>query len=393
MRILYHHRLGSKDGQYVHVEEMVRAFERAGHEVLVVGPRLSETQSFGGASGLVDRLKRHMPQALYELIELAYGLFAYPRLARAARRWQPDVLYERYNLHTLTGRLLAARLRLPFLVEVNAPLAEERARYGGLALPALARWSDAHVWTHADGVVTVSHVLAGMIEQTGVAAERILVTPNGVDPARLADLPARADAKQALGLADKRVVGFTGFMRAWHGLDRLVDWLADEAPADVVLWLVGDGPACAGLVAHAQARGVTARLHVTGVVPRDQVPRHVAAFDIAVQPDVVAYASPLKLIEYMALGCAIVAPDRANIRELLDHGDSGWLVAPEATPAALSALLADDNLRARLAAGAKATWQARSLTWDRSAERVIERYRALLRVDGAQAAAGRTRLA
>jgi hypothetical protein len=39
MRILYSHRIQSRDGQSVHVDEMVRALREAGHEVMVVGPR------------------------------------------------------------------------------------------------------------------------------------------------------------------------------------------------------------------------------------------------------------------------------------------------------------------------------------------------------------------
>ena len=38
MRILYSHRIQSRDGQSVHVEELVAALREAGHEVLVVGP-------------------------------------------------------------------------------------------------------------------------------------------------------------------------------------------------------------------------------------------------------------------------------------------------------------------------------------------------------------------
>ena len=54
--------------------------------------------------------------------------------------------------------------------------------------------------------------------------------------------------------------------------------------------------------------GLEQRLRFTGFVSRDAVPSHVAAFDIALQPAVTSYASPLKLFEDLALGKAIVAP-------------------------------------------------------------------------------------
>jgi glycosyltransferase involved in cell wall biosynthesis len=54
------------------------------------------------------------------------------------------------------------------------------------------------------------------------------------------------------------------------------------------------------------------------LVTRDKVLSFVKQFDIALQPDVTAYASPLKMFEYMAVGSLIVAPDYPNIREILN---------------------------------------------------------------------------
>ena len=71
MRILYSHRIQSRDGQSVHVEELVAALRRAGHEVLVVGPGIYAAADFGGESWLVARLRRRLPRSLGDLAELA----------------------------------------------------------------------------------------------------------------------------------------------------------------------------------------------------------------------------------------------------------------------------------------------------------------------------------
>ncbi|MBF0394974.1 MAG: hypothetical protein HQL38_20045, partial [Alphaproteobacteria bacterium] len=42
MKILYHHRTLSRDGQDVHIAQMVAALERRGHELIVVGPAADE---------------------------------------------------------------------------------------------------------------------------------------------------------------------------------------------------------------------------------------------------------------------------------------------------------------------------------------------------------------
>lgn len=373
MRILYHHRLASKDGQLVHVEELVRALERRGHEVRVLAPPLYEDRPFGAEGGIVDRLKRLLPAALYELLELGYGCAAGLRLAVAARRWRPDLLYERYSLHTPAG-LLAG---VPLLLEVNAPLAEERACFDGLALPRLARAVERAIWRRADRVLVVTEVLARRVEAAGVPAERITVTPNGVDLARLDAAPSEAEARRELGLEGRLVLGFVGFVKAWHGLDAVLDWLARAPFPEALLLVAGDGPARPELARRAKELGIEERVRFLGIVPRERIATVIRSFDIALQPAAVDYASPLKLVEYMALGRAILAPDSANIREVLRHGESAWLAPPDGLHAGLDRLARDPALRAALGRAARATVEARGLTWDANARRVEELARTL----------------
>src|ERR1700688_401211 len=98
MRILYSHRIQSRDGQSVHVEELVAALRQAGHEVLVAGPSFYQQSGFGGESRLIARLRPLLPGALRGLAELAYNIPAYLRLRRAWRTFRPELIYERYNL-------------------------------------------------------------------------------------------------------------------------------------------------------------------------------------------------------------------------------------------------------------------------------------------------------
>lgn len=377
MKILYHHRTASRDGQAVHIEEMVQALRALGHEVLVVAPAMHDDaggQDMGAEVGWVARLRQRLPKALYELLELGYSLLAYRRLQAAAARFQPDVLYERYNLYLLAGLALKWRRRIPLLLEVNAPLVDERMRFGGLGLPWLGRWAERKVWAGADVVLPVTEVLAGHVAACGVPTERLVVIHNGINEAHFATAPDTASAKAALGWPDALVLGFTGFVRDWHGVDRVLHWLASaDAPPQARLLMVGDGPARSDLEALAGQLGIAPRVRFTGVVPRSEVPRHVAAFDIALQPAVVPYASPLKLFEYLALGKAVVGPRQPNLEEVLTDGVNALLfdpAAPGALEAALSRLCSDTSLRADIAAGSAATIQRLGLTWRHNAQRV-----------------------
>lgn len=357
------------------MDELCAALKKLGHTVVLVGPRRTARIDFGADAGAVALLKKICPRALYELLELAYNILALLRLWWAVRKHRPDAIYERYNLFFVAGAWLRRFCKLPLLLEVNSPLFEERQREDGLGLPALAAWSERTAWRAADVVLPVTHVLADHIRRAGVPDERIAVIPNGIDPEKFLIRPDAAVAKRQLGLAGRPVLGFTGFVRSWNNLDRVLDILGKLGKEmDACLLLVGDGPAASDLRRRAAEFGISDRLRITGIVPRDQVAAHVAAFDIALQPGVTPYASPLKMLEYMAAGLAIVAPDQANIRELLRQRESALLVAPDnpkELEAAILELLRDEKLRASLGAAARATIDRRGLTWLANAEKLV----------------------
>lgn len=379
MKVLYHHRTASKDGQAVHIEEMITALREQGHEVRVVAPGDGGGEpsgQMGAEVGWVARLRARLPKAVYELLELAYTLVAYRRLSSAAREFKPDVIYERYNLFLLAGAMLKGRTGLPLLLEVNAPLAEERGKFGGLGLPRLARWAESKAWRAADFVLPVTDVLADHVRAVGVPDSRIVVVPNGINEAHFAAAPSQAQAKTALGWPDALVLGFTGFVRDWHGMDRVIRWMASPAaPAQARLLIVGDGPVRAELEQLAVCLHLGERVRFTGVVHRDRVPGLVAAFDVALQPAVVAYASPLKLIEYLALGKAIVAPNQPNIAEVLTDGVNALLFEADDVAGlerSLARLAHEPALRQRLGEGARATIARMQLTWAGNARKAVE---------------------
>lgn len=375
MKIIYHHRTASRDGQSTHIEEMIGGLTANGHMVRECAPNVDGHNPSGGSAGWVGRLKALLPQQVYELAELAYSLIAYRRLVRNIREFQPDGIYERYNLYLLAGIWAKKRFGLPLILEVNAPMAIERGQYGGLAWPRLADRLELYVWRNADVILPVTQVLADYMVSKGVDPDRILVIPNGINERHYAVLPSCAEAKAALGLTDRLVVGFTGFVREWDRLDRIVKWIARRALVqNVHLLVIGDGPARLKVEQCAASLGVADRLTFTGAVHREQVPALSMAFDIALQTALVPYASPLCLFEYLALSKAIIAPDQPNHREILTHGVDALLYDPQDTDGiekALDTLSGNVGLRERVAAAACEVITCKQLTWRQHAEKVV----------------------
>lgn len=388
MKILYHHRTVSKDGQDVHIEEMIAAFRRQGHDVIVVAPERAQNAGFGDDGGLISRIKSLLPGAVYEMLELFYSVPAYLRLKRAYLAHRPDILYERYNLLFLAGYWLKRRFGLPYILEVNAPLAHERAAFGGLKLRRIADWSERVVWRGADKALPVTDILADFLRRSGVAENRIEVIHNGINRQRFPEHLDSSAIRRELGLDGKLVLGFTGFIRSWHGLTHVVDLMAAmKDRSDLHLVVIGDGPAKAELEEHARKTGMQDRVTLLGLLPRDKVANYIAAFDIALQPRVVDYASPLKLFEYMGLGRAIVAPDQPNIREILTDGEDALLFDPD-DPAsfrnAIERLCRDEALRLGLGRAASRTIESKGFTWDNNARRVVAMAENLLTAPAAQ---------
>jgi glycosyltransferase involved in cell wall biosynthesis len=325
-----------------------------------------------------------MPAAAKEGLELAYNVVAYRRLSKAIRDFRPDFVYERYAANTFAGLAAARRHGVPFVLEVNSPLAQEKAEHDGLVFRGVTRAIERRLAAGADVTIAVTRVLAGILESQGVPAGKIVAMPNGVRR-EFGMAGDGAAFRRKLGLpTDAVVAGFIGWFRAWHGLERLLEVAASPEwrEANVHLVLAGDGPAMPALrEMRAASPDLERRVSLCGPVPRGEIESALAAFDVAVQPAVTPYACPMKILEYMAAGRAIVAPGSANVRELLTHEETALLCPGGANPAnpdaadlgvAVLALARDPELRRRLGEAARASLLERGYLWEENARRVEE---------------------
>ncbi len=381
MRVLYHHRTRGADAQGIHIRALTDALRELGHEVRVV--TLARQQQDGAPKrassgrGGPSLLGRAIPHWLYELLALAYNVPAFIVLVAAVLRHRPGLIYERYALFNLSGLWVARLFRIPFLLEVNAPLSMEHREHGDLVLHRLAERIEDRLCTQATRTVVVSGAMARIFEYRGVPAERLLVMPNGVERGRFHPGVDGTAVRRDTGLESTFVVGFVGWIRPWHGVDRLVDAVARLAPElpELRLLLVGDGPALPDLQDQVTTLGIEDRVLFTGAVGSDAIPAHIAAMDVAVQPDVTDYASPIKLFEYLALARPVIAPAKPNITEVVEDGTSALLIEPGSTDAlvhAIRRLYTDRDLCERLATRGGSLIQERGYDWRANAARVIE---------------------
>lgn len=389
LRILYHHRTLADGAEGIHIREMVAAFRQLGYDVLVVSP-VGEPQepvsSQGEQQRFLHRVKHWVPRIGYELAELSYNLLAYRRIQKAIGKFKPDLIYHRYNTFCDAALRAAKQSGTPFFLEVNSPMAYERKNHGhGLVFSELASKREGTICRESDHVFAVSTPLRDyLVEEYQIESNRISVLPNGANPDTFACRSMieneSSNLREQLGIADgHRVVGFTGFLREWHGVAMLCRAFSKLDANSVHLLLVGDGPSESNIRAIVKRLNIQDRVTITGRIPHDQVARHVGLMDVAVSPKATFYASPMKILEYMAMGVVVIAPDMPNIRDLLDDGVNGLLFEPgnvTALATALTHLICDPEKRAEMGR-ANRNKVLEEFNWNTNARTIIERFEQL----------------
>ncbi|WP_413284602.1 glycosyltransferase family 4 protein [Vibrio sp. MA40-2] len=372
MKILYHHRIASKDGQYVHVEEIIKAMRALGHEVIIVAPEVAEKGDFGSDGGWVSKIRSSVPRFVSELLEFAYAFYVFFKLCLAIIKHRPDAIYERCNLFLPSGIWAKKLFSLKLILEVNSPLYDERKKYGGITLDWLAKWTEIYTWRNADHVLPVTKVLSNYVIAAGVPSSRITVLHNGIDRSRF--FPS-TDNNRDQRFRDKLTIGFVGFCREWHKLDQVMTLIANENNPNLMFLIVGDGPVAEQLQQHAVNLGIEDNFHITGLVERTDMPHWLDQIDIAIQSAVTPWCSPLKLIEYLAKGKAIVAPDTDNIKELLTHNHNALLFDNQNQSDMIDSIrtiVNDAQLRKNLQHNAHQTITDLQLTWLQNVEVITE---------------------
>ncbi|HJU24118.1 MAG TPA: glycosyltransferase, partial [Casimicrobiaceae bacterium] len=182
------------------------------------------------------------------------------------------------------------------------------------------------------------------------------------------------------------VVGFAGSFYGYEGLDLLIDAVAKlrSRVPNLHALLVGGGPQEATLRARAAASGLGERVHFAGRVPHADVQRYYGLIDILAFPRrrmrLTELVTPLKPLEAMAQGKMVVASDVGGHRELVRHGETGFLFPAgdaKALADAIASLLDVRDAWPRIAdAGRKYVESER--TWARSVRRYHDIYTGLL---------------
>ena len=318
------------------------------------------------------------------------------RLQTVVEQVRPHVLHVHSPvLNALPALWLRRRTNLPVVYEMRASWEDAAVDHGttqeGSLRYRLSRAIETFALRRADQVTTICEGLRDDIKVRGVADDKITVVPNAVDVAsfRFGVEPDPA-LQQRLGLQGATVLGFAGSFYHYEGLHLLIEAVQRMRPRHprLRLLLVGGGPQEAALKAQVAQAGLGDCVIFTGRVPHAEVQRYYELIDLLVYPRLPSrltdLVTPLKPLEAMAQGRVFVASDVGGHRELIRHGQTGFL-CPAGDAAALE--LALEGALARRSEWPALRAQARRLvekerTWANSVARYGGVYQRALQARG-----------
>lgn len=314
------------------------------------------------------------------------------RIAQVVQQDQPDLIHAHSPvLNALPALWVRLSRRLPVVYEMRASWEDAAVDHGttteGSARYRFSRALETFALKRADQITTICEGLRGDIASRGIDTEKITVIPNAVDVSSFQfGVPADEALRARLGLQDATVIGFAGSFYGYEGLHLLVEAVRLMRPRHpkLRLLLVGGGPQEAALKEQVARNGLQDTVIFTGRVPHDQVQRYYELIDVLAYPRLpirlTELVTPLKPLEAMAQGRIFVASNVGGHRELVRHGETGYL-CPAGDAAALekgleSALAQRDQWPQLRAQARRFVEQER--TWTNSVARYAEVYRKAL---------------
>jgi len=323
-------------GTTIHTYQLCKAEAELGHEVTVVAEAAkgAPAEEFDGKVKVV-RVGR------------PYTYFS----GRAAKRLLKD--HDVVHGHGTCARGHLSANDFPTVVKMHNTWKGEMERHKRLGIgEGVARGLAMRMYTNmdkfcvtkADHIIAISDVTKHETMAYGVPEEKITVIHNGIDLARFrieSEVREAVRSKTRMGRSNHVVVGYIGRLERHKNVEEVVEAIKGIEGADLLV--VGGGDDEARI--HHLAAPLGNRVHMTGFVPYDQVPRYYAACDIIVYPSLYEPLGNV-ILESNASGKPIIASNVDGIPEIFEEG-TGYLVEPKTgqLKERIAELVGDDKKR------------------------------------------------
>jgi glycosyltransferase involved in cell wall biosynthesis len=351
---------------------MAEELGRRGHDVHVVTYHLGEaiTSSLFAIHRIpnIPTYRKMDPGPSYQKLAIVDPLLAW-KVMRVASKVKPDIIHA-HHFEGMLAALPAKKFqKYPLVFDAHVLLDGELEYYSiGFShrlSGKVARFFDEHIPRQADHVISISDEIRDRLcSKYLLSAGRISVVANGVEE------PFFQGRRGVFPQDGLRRIIFTGNLAIYQGADLMLEAFSrvTQARSDVRLVVVTDSD-CSEFQLRAKALGILDRVEFK--IPKlEELPDLIASSDIALNPRTSCPGVPLKLLNYMAAGAAIVSFRGSS--KYLEPEQSGLVIEDANTTAfaeAILRLLSDPELKVRLGHAAQ-KFASENLTWSRSAQGV-----------------------
>jgi len=282
-----------------------------------------------------------------------------------ARRSRPDLLHAHNFEGLLVGLWVRRKTGVPVIYHLHNLMEPElpayfRFRPGIWAGRWVGRWVDVHLPRRADACIALHDEAAAHLRQQGVAPERVHVVPPGVHLPETPPLPP-AGLRRRRGRPDGPIVLYSGNLDRYQDLDFLLEAFGQaRAGCPEATLVLATHQTQETRYSRALQRTLGQGAYLLPTPSWDEMRGLLAAADVVVSPRQVCWGFPIKVLNYMAAGCPIVAA--AGSAQGLRHMATAWIV-PNGDVAAfargIQRLLEDRDLAGRLGQAARSEVQYR----------------------------------
>lgn len=351
----------------------------------------------------IDGLKFYRSKPISGLIsklplikQLAYIEPMVKRILEAVAIERPQIIHAHSPaLNGLAALKAAKQCGLPVVYEIRAFWEDAAVDHGdckeGDLRYRLTKAMETYVVKRANAVTTICEGLRGDLINRGFDSNKFTVIANAVNIEQfevitVQDKNNNSDLLESLQLKGCDVLGFLGSFYAYEGLDLILDAMPTVLAKNTKarLLLVGGGPQSSSLKAQVKALGLEGKVIFTGRVPHAEIVKYYSLVDLLVYPRksmrLTHLVTPLKPLEAMAQGKAVLASNVGGHKELINDNETGFLFSAgdsqELAERLIELLTNKDQLHSVVTAGRKYVEDVRN--WQNSVRNYVPVYNSLI---------------
>jgi PEP-CTERM/exosortase A-associated glycosyltransferase len=386
MKVLHilNHSFPLLDGYSSRSQNIIKAQKKMGYlpVVLTSSKHEDDLKRTGPAQEIIDgftfyRSGKSLVKRIPIVSELLLMFILLKRLMQVIAVEKPDILHAHSPVLNVIPSWIAGKVkRLPVVYELrayweDAGVDQNTYRKESIKYKFLQALETA-VCKRVDQVAVLCEGIQKDMACRGVDIRKMTPVFNGINPENLKPDQPDSSLMDRWNIRGKRTIGFIGSFYRYEGLDLLVKAFGAIARNDpnLILLLVGGGEVEQQLKVQVARLGIEDRVRMPGRIPHNKVGGVYSMMDVMIYPRysirLTELVTPLKPLEAMAMGKAIIASDIGGHRELIVHNQTGILF-PAGDPVALSRaiedVLSDPALMNRLGKQGM-TYVLENKTWD-----------------------------